>query len=198
MKCKTSIPGNITQPNIKPEPRKERNLDRHNSNVMTNRIYWNHRDLLKLYVKQPTSAIKSRLKELNDPNVMNKDITSNKKYLFIPKMCQRDLIYLTREQLIGVREILREEQLFLINHKEGIKSKQGERLSTRFYDNIEFVKSMLESIDRLYEESLVAPETDIASQITKWAGVALGVTAVVSAGICIYKECDELFSDKLI
>lgn len=195
MKPKSNLINSFFQQTTsKPEPKKERNLDRHKSDIMLKRIYWNEEDIRVLYADTNKKEFLDRLNILIDKDIKDEMVAKGIKYIDVSKMCQRDLIYLTIDELVNIRKIFREEQEFLINYKKEIKTS---KLTSRFYNNIEFVKSMLESIDRLYEELDVRPKEDLSTTIGKWATVAMGVVSLIGVSILTYNECREILTDEL-
>lgn len=171
------------------EAKKERDIKNHNVYLMSNRIFWNIEDLKIIESRDPDNkSIKDRINELSEEGYLEKELFTDVKIKDIPSLAQRDVIYVNQSSMIKLRNILKEEQKFLVANMDVIKQKDKRSTSTRFYDNIQYINALIESLDHLYEESRCQQEEDITSIINRWGTVAVTIMGVIGAGYILANE----------
>lgn len=171
------------------EPKKERDIKNHNVYLMSNRIFWNIEDLKIIESRDPNNkSIKDRIGKLSDEGYLEKELFTDVKIKDIPTLAQRDVIYVNQSSMVKLRNILKEEQKFLVANMDVIKQKDELSTSTRFYDNIQYINALIESLDQLYEESRCQQEEDILSIINRWGTVAMTIMGVIGAGYILANE----------
>lgn len=171
------------------EAKKERDIKNHNVYLMSNRIFWNIEDLKIIESRDPDNkSIKDRINELSSEGYLEKELFTDVKMKDIPALAQRDVIYVNQSSMIKLRNILKEEQKFLVANMDVIKQKDKRSTSTRFYDNIQYINALIESLDHLYEESRCQQEEDITSIINRWGTVAVTIMGVIGAGYILANE----------